>query len=100
MNHRDYVADREAHDAAFRAARDSMRPQHEFRRALVATRLASGLTQAELADQLGTTQSAVARLEQGLSLPRVDTLCRLASVLGVDFEITPEAGLTVRARRH
>jgi ribosome-binding protein aMBF1 (putative translation factor) len=96
MKHGDYVSGRGQRDSDFRAAREILRPQHEFRRALIGARLAAGLTQAELAARLNTTQSAVARLESGETLPRVETLCRLAAVLRVRFEISPEAGLSVR----
>jgi hypothetical protein len=65
-----------------------------FRRALIAARLAAGLTQAELAARVGTTQSAVARLESGTVTPTVETLCRLADVLGLRFEIGPGLGIT------
>lgn len=50
-------------------------------------RLAAGLTQSQLGARLGTTQSAVARLEGGhqrLSLP---TLQRAADALGCDLRI-------------
>jgi transcriptional regulator with XRE-family HTH domain len=40
------------------------------------TRLKAGLTQTELARRIGTTQSAVARLEREGSNPRVETLER------------------------
>lgn len=74
-------------------------PPHEFRRALSAARLAAGLTQAGLAAKVGTTQSAIARLERGTGTPTVETLCRLADVLGITFEIVPDAGLGVRLDR-
>jgi predicted transcriptional regulator len=40
-----------------------------------------GLSQTELADLCGTTQSAIARLEAGGRPPRIDTLLRLAMAL-------------------
>lgn len=67
-----------------------------FCRALASARRAAGLTQAELADKLGTTQSAIARLEGGQFAATVKTLSRLSNVLGVHFEVIPQAGLAVR----
>lgn len=97
MNLQDYVREREAKEPEFRAAREALRPQYEFRRALIRARLAAGLTQAELAARLATTQSAVARLESGTVTPTVETLCRLADVLGIRFEITPSDGLVTHS---
>lgn len=45
-------------------------------------RTAAGLTQAELARHLGTTQSAIARLEAVDSNPRIDTLDRVLRACG------------------
>ena len=96
MNHQDYVAEREAREPAFRAAREALQPQFEFRRTLISARLNAGLTQRQLAERLGTTQSAIARLENGNSTPTVETLRRLAEALGLRFEIGAE-GLIVHA---
>ncbi|HEY8884873.1 MAG TPA: helix-turn-helix transcriptional regulator [Chloroflexota bacterium] len=97
MSLEQYIAEREIREPAFRAAREALRPQYEFRRALIAARLAAGLTQVGLANKLGTTQSAIARLESGTNMPTVETLCRLADVLGIQFEITPQVGLVAHA---
>lgn len=56
---------------------------------LRAARLERGLSQAELALQIGTTQSAVARLESGKSDPRLSTLERYAEVVGVELAFGP-----------
>ena len=61
---------------------------------VVAARLAAGVTQSELASRIGTTQSAIARLEGGSITPTVETLSRLADVVGLRFEIAPSSGLT------
>lgn len=50
-------------------------------------RRAHGLTQAELAERLGTTQSAVARLEANGSNPRVGTLARALSACGRELSL-------------
>ena len=44
-----------------------------------------GLSQAELARRVGTTQSAIARLESGGRPPRVDTLLRIADALDCEL---------------
>ncbi|MEO8289647.1 MAG: helix-turn-helix transcriptional regulator [Gaiellaceae bacterium] len=46
-----------------------------------------GLSQAELADLVGTTQSAIARLESGGRPPRIDTLLRIANALDCDLHV-------------
>src|SRR5437879_6949786 len=99
--------------ARSRAATPSSRQRDGFQDQLVAARLAAGLTQSELATRIGTTQSAIARLEGGTVTPTVETLSRLADVVGLRFEIAPGRGLTahelkeraptlqdLRARRH
>jgi transcriptional regulator with XRE-family HTH domain len=45
------------------------------------------LSQAELAELVGTTQSAIARLESGGRPPRIDTLQRLAAALDCDLVV-------------
>jgi transcriptional regulator with XRE-family HTH domain len=50
-------------------------------------RKARGLSQQELAELTGTTQSAVARLESGGRPPRIDTLLRIAEALDCELVI-------------
>ena len=52
---------------------------------VVEQRRARGLSQAELAELCGTTQSAIARLEAGGRPPRIDTLLRLANALDCEL---------------
>ena len=44
-----------------------------------------GLSQRELAELVGTTQSAIARLERGGRPPRIDTLLRIAEALDCEL---------------
>ena len=46
-----------------------------------------GLSQRELAELTGTTQSAIARLEAGGRPPRIDTLMRIADALDCDLVV-------------
>lgn len=66
-------------------------------------RIAAGLTQQELAERMGTTQTAISRLESGGGgAQRLDTLLRLAAALGRGLRITfpslegADTGLTLR----
>ncbi|MBM7785201.1 helix-turn-helix domain-containing protein [Tenggerimyces flavus] len=50
----------------------------ELAELVYALRSRAGLTQTELARRMGTTQSSIARIEGGGSLPTLDMLARLA----------------------
>ncbi len=69
-------------DPEVRGAYDAMADEFDLARELIAARVRAGLTQAELADRMGTTQSAVARIEGGKRLPSVKTLLRYAEATG------------------
>ena len=58
-----------------------------------AQRTARSLSQRELAELVGTTQSAIARLEAGGRPPRIDTLLRIAEALDCELsvELRPRA---------
>jgi transcriptional regulator with XRE-family HTH domain len=59
--------------------------------ALVEQRQASGLTQAEVAERMGTSQSAVARLEAGELDVRLSTVDRYVAALDrrLDWRLAP-----------
>lgn len=52
-----------------------------------AMRIRADLTQAELARRMGTTQSSVARIEGGGSLPTIEMLARLSRATGVPVHL-------------
>ncbi len=56
-------------------------------------RVEMGMSQRELAELVGTTQSAIARLERGGRPPRIDTLLKIAEALDCDLvvELSPRA---------
>lgn len=57
-------------------------------RQVVEQRAVRGLSQRELAELCGTTQSAIARFETGSRPPRLDTLLRIAAALDCELEVT------------
>ncbi len=59
---------------------------------LVRARAKAKLTQAELAERIGTTQSAVARLEGGKVSPSIATLRRYAEATGSRLCVSLECG--------
>ena len=50
-------------------------------------RVEMNMSQRELAALVGTTQSAIARLERGGRPPRIDTLLRIAEALDCDLQV-------------
>ena len=69
-------------DPAFKAEYDSLAPEFEIAAELIKARARAGLSQADVAKCLGTTQSVVARLESGQTLPSTKTLLRFAEATG------------------
>ena len=55
-------------------------------------RRAAGLSQRELSRRTGVPQSAIARIERGLQVPRADTLERLLEACGFELRIGPARG--------
>jgi transcriptional regulator with XRE-family HTH domain len=72
-----------------RRAYDELEDEFAFLDEVLKARVAAGLTQAEVAARVGTTQSAIARLESaaGKHSPSVATLQRYARALGYRVEI-------------
>ena len=54
---------------------------------LISERLKANMTQKDIAQKMGTTQSVVARLESGAQLPTIKTIERYARALGKYPEI-------------
>ena len=58
--------------------------------ALIKARADAGLTQEELAERMGTTQSAIARMEGGKSRPSTTTLAKAAAATGTKLRVSFE----------
>jgi transcriptional regulator with XRE-family HTH domain len=57
---------------------------------VVQLRMRAGISQEELARRVGTTKSAISRLESGRHRPNVETLQRIAEAVGARLVITFE----------
>jgi predicted transcriptional regulator len=70
-----------------KAEYDALAPEFEIAAELLRARLRAGLSQAELAARMGTSQSTIARLEGGQTLPSTKTLLRYAEATGSRFHV-------------
>ncbi len=66
---------------------DALAPEFEISAELLRARLRAGLSQAELAARMSTSQSAIARLESGQALPSTKTLLRFAQATGSKIQV-------------
>ena len=66
----------------YRKAFDALEDEFVIAQAMIEARQRAGLTQDELAKRIKTTQSVIARLESGRSLPSGRTLQRYARATG------------------
>ena len=77
-------------DPEFRQAYDALENEFAIARELMRVRVRAGLTQAELAHQMKTTQSAIARVESGKSFPSLSTLARFSEATGEKITVVLE----------
>ena len=69
---------------------DALEEEFALATALIKARADAGLTQEELAQRMGTTQSVIARLEGGKSRPSTTTLARVAKATGTRLRVSFE----------
>jgi len=81
------LRERRMKSPAARAGYDRARAAYEVGRMVRELREARGLSQRELAERMGTTQSVIGRLEAGGSRPTIVTLERVAHALGLRLEV-------------
>jgi len=74
----------------YRQAYEELAPEFALARAVIAARVTARLTQEQLAERMGTTQSVIARLEGGRARPSTQTLERLATATGTRLKISFE----------
>ncbi len=76
-------------NAQVKAEFDQLADEFSFLEEFLKARAAQGLTQAQVAKTIGTTQSAVARMESGRGKhsPSLATLSKYADALGCKLEV-------------
>jgi transcriptional regulator with XRE-family HTH domain len=70
-------------DAEFQAATEELEPGYQIAR----LRILMGITQAQLAEKVGTRQPSIARLENGTRVPSLTFLHKIATALNAKIEV-------------
>lgn len=73
-------------DPEVQAAFDAQYPYEAAARSIADVRVEHGLTQAELAERIGTSQSVIARAESGRHNVNISLFIRIAQALGTTWE--------------
>lgn len=74
-------------DQKFKAEYDRLQPEFALIEAVLKARKEKGLTQKEIAKEIGTKQSVISRLESGKANPTVAFLQKFAKALQSSLEI-------------
>jgi len=74
-------------DPKFKEEYDKLEPEFAVIQAMIDARVKKSLTQKQLAEKMGTTQSAISRLEKGNVSPTVDFLKKLAEATDSRLDI-------------
>jgi len=85
--------------AAYRAEQARLAPYEDIARLVIKHRMALGLTQQDVAERMGTSHSAISRIESGQHKTSVETLQRLADALEVRFVVGFASGPAERPIR-
>ena len=75
-------------DEKYRSEYDALEDEFALASALIEARSRAGLTQGELAEKMATSQSAIARMESGKTIPSGTTLKRFARATDTNLRIT------------
>lgn len=74
-------------DPAFRLEYAKSEVEFAPIRAILDARMKKGMTQAQIAKKMGTTQSSIARVESGRSNPTIPYMQRLADALDMRLDV-------------
>lgn len=87
-------------DPEFRSEYKAQEDEFTLAAALIDARMMASMTQEQVADAMGTTQAAIARMESGKTPPSTRTLRRFAKATGTKLRISFERDDPDRRDRH
>lgn len=86
-DHKEFLANASKRKG-FKEAYDALAPEYQLVSEMLKARVRAGLTQDAVAERMGTTKSAVSRLEAvGKHAPSLTTLKRYAEAVGCDLRV-------------
>jgi ribosome-binding protein aMBF1 (putative translation factor) len=88
----DAIARRARRDPEYRAELERIWPYEQIARQVIRLRMDQGLSQQALAERVGTTKSAISRLESGHHPSTVATLNKIALAFGARLVVSFEKG--------
>ncbi len=94
MNDFERYLSKQMDDPEFQAEWEAIQPEMAIAQAVIDARVATGMTQQQLAEATGIAQGDISKLERGSGNPSVRTLRRLAAGMGKRLKIefvTPKA---------
>ena len=86
-------------EPGFKAGYDALEPEFALASMLIEARTKARLSQAEVAERMGTSQSTIARLESGAAKPTLSTLERFAEATGTRVRVALEPAERSRKRK-
>jgi ribosome-binding protein aMBF1 (putative translation factor) len=93
------MARRARRSPEYRAEQERLAQFEELARLVIKHRAALGISQEELARRVGTSHSAISRIESGRHKTSVETLQRLAHAMGLRLVLGFESGPPERPTR-
>ena len=83
----DELLEEELKDPEFAQAWEETEIEYQIRKMLIQARIDSRMTQKELAEKSGIRQSNISRIEKGMCMPTIPTLCEIAKSYGKKLKI-------------
>jgi transcriptional regulator with XRE-family HTH domain len=80
--------DEKLKDPEFKKEWDELEPEFQLIKAMLQGREEQNLSQRQLADRTGVTQSDISKIESGEANPTLETLKKLAKGLGMNLSIS------------
>ena len=79
--------DEQLEDPEFKAEWDALKPERALVQAMIDARKRTGMTQQQLAEKTGISQSDISKFETGGGNPSIKTLQRLAAGMGMILQV-------------